>query len=249
MALTKCPECGHDVATDAASCPHCGHPSATASAAAAGRSPVAQPVRRRSPLLFFLIVLGVLIVANALTKSDAPRTTASTTVDASTPVPEAPPSPEERRAGRQRFAKEYEKKMLLKNVDMTVRAIGPEARTLKMTYILAGRPLAYQISQDREIMANLQSLGFRRVIVSDGHDESYSVKIVPLPGDEEAAAQRPAGRAEEARWVGDKRTWLLYHATPQCNDAKLIVEGDRVVFPDQGKALVSGYHRSETKGC
>jgi hypothetical protein len=202
-------------------------------------------------VLFFLIIVGVLVVGNALTKSHEPKTTGSvsnTSPNAAAPAMPAAPSPEERRAARQRFAEEYEKKMLTKGMDFTVRATGPQRRTLDMKWILVSRPLAYQLSQDQEVVENLQQMGFRRVIIGDGHDERYSFTIDPLPGDVDPAG--PVAKPIKRQWVGDTALKVVYYSTAQCHPAKVLLgEGTGRVFKTVEDAFAEGYRRSETKGC
>ena len=78
---------------------------------------------------------------------------------------------------RREWARKYERLMLGQGRDVTARADGPNATTLRITYILIGRPTAYQLMNDASFVGNLRSEGFRRVVLSDGYDSRYSFDI------------------------------------------------------------------------
>src|SRR3954452_19690574 len=62
MALTKCPECGRDVAADASTCPNCGTP-------IAARRAAAQAQRSRGRGVLFLLGLVLFIVIATVMRS------------------------------------------------------------------------------------------------------------------------------------------------------------------------------------
>lgn len=80
---------------------------------------------------------------------------------------------EERRA----FAATYETKMLEQYQDVHASAVGPYATTFRIEYILMSRPLAYNLLKNAQIIAGLKARGFRRIILTDGDDETYSWDI------------------------------------------------------------------------
>lgn len=67
MALTKCPDCGRDVSTQAAACPGCGHPISAAGAQRVQTSEDNVLTRNRGCadiLIFGPILLFVLVIAS-----------------------------------------------------------------------------------------------------------------------------------------------------------------------------------------
>lgn len=250
MALIKCPECGKEISDSAVSCPNCGTPIAARKAAAAARKD------QRSGKKAALILLGLILLlgfVGSLTKSrpSSPSTTPGSTTLVDSGTVKAPvPSPAERAAARHRFAEDYERDLLGKGMDFTVRATGPAKRTLRMEWILVGRPLAYQMSNDEKVVRNLQRLGFRRLIMTDGHDESYSVTIDPLPGDEDPPAAAAARKGPRPRWVADPKLEVFYYSKPECGPAQALLRaGGYQTFATADDALGAGFHRSGTKGC
>jgi hypothetical protein len=78
---------------------------------------------------------------------------------------------------RQAFAETTEHVYLSLGRDVHMAARGPEADTLYMKYVLLGRPDAYQFSTDHELMGNLKNLGFRKAILTDGYETTYTIQI------------------------------------------------------------------------
>lgn len=78
---------------------------------------------------------------------------------------------------RKRLADKIERDYLAKGRDVHVNATGTKSTTLRLEYVLFGRPDAYQIQNDREILGNLRSLGFRKIVITDGFDETYTITI------------------------------------------------------------------------
>lgn len=80
------------------------------------------------------------------------------------------------RQERLEFAVDYERDLLRKNIDATVRATGRDATTLRVQWILASRPLAFQLAEDPGVNRRLSTLGFVKFVISDG-DQSWSWDI------------------------------------------------------------------------
>ncbi len=100
MALTDCPECGHQISTLAAACPHCGYPVSGETALSAAPARFKGPSRWTDPGfwviligLIVVIVMSVLIVRHfddgAAPDTTAPGTTvgAPFSVEVSLPLP------------------------------------------------------------------------------------------------------------------------------------------------------------------
>jgi hypothetical protein len=78
---------------------------------------------------------------------------------------------------RETYADRLEREYLSKGMDVRITLVGSGKTTIRMQYILAGRPLAYQMANDPEIRSTLQSLGFKRLELSDGYDETYTIDL------------------------------------------------------------------------
>jgi hypothetical protein len=155
-----------------------------------------------------------------------------------------------RYADRQEFAEDYESKMLMNGMDMHASTLGAEARTLRLQYALISRPFAYQLSNDQGIMNNLQRLGFRQVIMTDGYEETYIINIDPSPNDPPSRAEKAALPKKRYQWVGDPTLQVVYYGTPQCQPAKELQKSKQgQIFTTIDDAFGAGYRRSDTKGC
>lgn len=84
---------------------------------------------------------------------------------------------QKRQAGdnRKTFAKEYERKLLDKGMDVYVTTIGKDCSTLKLKWVLVSRPLVHQICNEDGMMGTLRSLGFKKFILADGYDKSWTI--------------------------------------------------------------------------
>lgn len=78
---------------------------------------------------------------------------------------------------RRQFASALERNYLSQGMDVTVRTSGQNATTLRVTWILVSRPMAYQLSDSPELFSNLRNQGFRRFEISDGYDHSWYWKL------------------------------------------------------------------------
>lgn len=47
------------------------------------------------------------------------------------------------------------------------------ATTLRLKWILVSRVVAHQFSQNREIWQTMETLGFKRLEITDGYDEQW----------------------------------------------------------------------------
>ena len=65
--------------------------------------------------------------------------------------------------------------MLDKGYNFQVSTLGVKADILKIKYILAGRVMAHHF-RDGEFHRNLKNLGFKKFILTDGYDETYTWK-------------------------------------------------------------------------
>jgi hypothetical protein len=83
----------------------------------------------------------------------------------------------EARSARVAYAQEYERALLEAGGDYTVRAQGPNADILSVTFVLINRPFVYKMENDDGLNATWISLGFKSVRLGDGFDSSWSYKL------------------------------------------------------------------------
>ena len=76
-------------------------------------------------------------------------------------------------ATRRQFAASYESSLLDQGIDATVTVSGTHATTLRLKWILVNRVLAHQFSQKPDLFTSLRSMGFKRLEITDGYDESW----------------------------------------------------------------------------
>ena len=65
---------------------------------------------------------------------------------------------------RGRYAIEAEKAALDEGYDMHFRTYGPKKTTLEIRYALMGRVFAYKFMNSDSSIANIESMGFRKVV-------------------------------------------------------------------------------------
>lgn len=87
-------------------------------------------------------------------------------------IPAATPS---QRIG---FAQAYENLLLSRGMDATVKAVGDNRATLKITHVLINRAIAYQMINDSDNKFKWSGAGFSTIIFEDGYggEWSYSLK-------------------------------------------------------------------------
>lgn len=78
---------------------------------------------------------------------------------------------------RRQYGKAVEKFFLDQGMDVYVTIEGPEARTLRLKYILMSRPLAHQISNNVKTLDTWRALGFRTVVLTDGYDKTWRLDL------------------------------------------------------------------------
>lgn len=81
-------------------------------------------------------------------------------------------------AGRKGFADDLEVKFLKEWRDAKFRVSGDKNTTLKMTYILVGRPFVHNLYQDTKFFENAKARGFKRLIFTDGYDKTWDFDLV-----------------------------------------------------------------------
>lgn len=76
-------------------------------------------------------------------------------------------------ARRREYATQLERTYLQDGKDVHVSVRGTNGTTLHIQWVLVGRPLAYQMGNDEDVIHTLRTLGFKRLELSDGYDEIY----------------------------------------------------------------------------
>jgi hypothetical protein len=87
-------------------------------------------------------------------------------------------------AQRQEVASRMERTFLEQGMDVRVRVQGRHKNQLNLTYVLFSRAHAYQMTDGGSLakgslLRNLQDAGFRKVVVSDGYDDSWTYTLEP----------------------------------------------------------------------
>jgi len=78
---------------------------------------------------------------------------------------------------RKKFAEQYESALLDKGLDVHATVVGGAAETLKIKWVLISRPLVHKLTNDSDFISKLRNLGFKKLILSDGYDSSWSVNL------------------------------------------------------------------------
>ncbi len=78
-------------------------------------------------------------------------------------------------SGRKSFAAEYEKGLLRKGLSVSVYAEGDRSSSLRLKYALMSKALAFNMKEDNKLMDRLRELGFRKVILTDGYNDAWTV--------------------------------------------------------------------------
>ena len=79
--------------------------------------------------------------------------------------------------GRASYADTLETTYLKQNMDVTVTVSGPENTTIKLKYVLMSRPMVYNLTNDSSVMGNLRTLGFKKVIFTDGYFNTWNFDL------------------------------------------------------------------------
>ena len=83
-------------------------------------------------------------------------------------------------ASRKAFANELQQEMLKENYDMTINATGKENTTLNIKYVLINRPFVYNFVNNSAVIARMKSLGFTKLILSDGYESTWTYDVAKL---------------------------------------------------------------------
>ena len=75
------------------------------------------------------------------------------------------------------YAVELENRYLDKGMDMHVNVSGKSKDIITMKYVLFSRPLVHQMNQDGSLMASLKARGFKRLVLADGYNYTWTFDL------------------------------------------------------------------------
>lgn len=82
---------------------------------------------------------------------------------------------------RKQFAEELEQNMLAQGDDVSIAAVGPNSETLRIRWVLIDRPFVYKfINQSTVQVQMIKAAGFKKLILTDGYDKSWSYDVDKL---------------------------------------------------------------------
>ncbi len=73
------------------------------------------------------------------------------------------------------FAKTYEKELLQQGMDASVTTQGEDHSVLYIRYLLMDKPFVSKLSSNKEFIDTLQRMEFKKVQLTNGYDESWTV--------------------------------------------------------------------------
>lgn len=82
-----------------------------------------------------------------------------------------------RMGAREIVAEQMEKKMLSEGMDFEFSVSGADKTVLRVKYVLMSRPLVYKLTNETDFLQNLKDAGFKKVIFTDGYDESWTYDL------------------------------------------------------------------------
>ena len=78
---------------------------------------------------------------------------------------------------RKQFAKTYEKNLLDQGMDVYASTYGKDNTVMEIKFVLINRPFVHNFLKDASAIATLRSLGFKKLILTDGYDSTWSVNL------------------------------------------------------------------------
>jgi len=160
--MFTCSACRNALPAGSRFCPRCG--AAIAALAQKKSSSSTGIIIASAGFLFLCFVIGVL---SDHTTAQHGTTQASLS---SSPTP-APTKTEQRTQAikaRKEYAKEIDRQLLDKGIESSTYTTGPDATTLVIKDILAGRVRAHELSKNEGLFTELRVLGFKKLIYQNG---------------------------------------------------------------------------------
>ena len=65
----------------------------------------------------------------------------------------------------------------VKNVSISTE--GNKASTLRIKYVLMSKPLVFNMSQDGGLMDRYRERGFKKLVLTDGYNQSWTLDLRP----------------------------------------------------------------------
>lgn len=78
---------------------------------------------------------------------------------------------------RQRYARLLEDQMLSKGMSADVVTQGKQSTTLHIKYVLVSKAFVYQFNHNADLMAEIRSSGFTKVVLTDGFNETWTLDL------------------------------------------------------------------------
>lgn len=78
---------------------------------------------------------------------------------------------------RLEFAKDLEIRFLKGGMSVDVITKGKDSTILHYKYALVSKAFAYQVSQNTEFLSAAKKLGFKRVVLTDGFDDTWNIDL------------------------------------------------------------------------
>lgn len=75
------------------------------------------------------------------------------------------------------FAKELENHYLDKGINADVTTSGPGKTSLRIKWALVSKVTAHQLGKNGDFWESMRKLGFKKVVMTDGYDESFSWNV------------------------------------------------------------------------
>jgi len=158
MNEKKCKHCATMIPKDAKICPNC---------------------RKRQGVSFWLIgvaiFFGLSIVGTIISAIVGPAGSPGNTAPSSENMKkeDAPVTAK----AREEFASSYEQRMLSEGMDVHVRVSGNDKKTIQVKWVLLSRPLVYKLTREGDMLENFNSMGFTKVILTDGYNSTWSYDL------------------------------------------------------------------------
>lgn len=78
---------------------------------------------------------------------------------------------------RKTAIEKLEKDLLSKGMDFYFTFEGKNEDTLRVKYVLMSRPVVHQITNETDFLSNMATLGVKKVIFTDGYDDTWSYDL------------------------------------------------------------------------
>lgn len=123
-----------------------------------------------------LVVIGLGILAAVLVPKHFETPQPAQPASAQAPPKQIPPeaiTPSMREA----YANRLEANYLDNGMDVHVRVQGKKKDSITLKYVLFSRPAVHKIHQDGKLLEEMRQLGFRKAVLADGYDTSWTFDL------------------------------------------------------------------------